>query len=150
MHHAAGCGPDAAQHRWFSMSDTKSTPVSAPPSARRSFAAMRHSGFRAQFITFVLAMMADNIEHVISYWRLYQKFRSPALAEGGCGAGLHRDRADGCARTAADLSLSFQAQSSWRRAHIPAVAWDDIAFVTLRPLRHGLQLGAAPPQSVIT
>jgi hypothetical protein len=46
--------------------------------------------------------------------------------------------------------LSFQAQSSWRRAHIPAVAWDDIAFVTLRPLRHGLQLGAAPPQSVIT
>jgi hypothetical protein len=60
-------------------------PVSAPPSARRSFAAMRHSGFRAQCITFVLAMMADNIEHVISYWRLYQKFRSPALAEDGCG-----------------------------------------------------------------
>jgi hypothetical protein len=57
---------------------------------------MRHSGFRAQFITFVLAMMADNIEHVISYWRLYQKFYSPALAEDGCGAGLHRDRADGC------------------------------------------------------
>jgi len=46
---------------------------------------MRHSGFRAQCITFVLAMMADNIEHVISYWRLYQKFRSPALAEDGCG-----------------------------------------------------------------
>jgi hypothetical protein len=67
------------------MTDTNSTPVSAPPSARRSFAAMRHSGFRAQFITFVLAMMADNIEHVISYWRLYQKFRSPALAEDGCG-----------------------------------------------------------------
>jgi len=35
---------------------------------------MRHPGFRAQFITFVLAMMADNIEHVISYWMLYQKF----------------------------------------------------------------------------
>jgi hypothetical protein len=46
---------------------------------------MRHSGFRAQFITFLLAMMADNIEHVISYWRLYQKFRSPALEEDGCG-----------------------------------------------------------------
>ena len=48
-------------------------------------AAMRHSGFRAQFITFLPAMMADNIEHVISYWRLYQKFRSPALEEDGCG-----------------------------------------------------------------
>jgi MFS family permease len=41
---------------------------------------MRHPGFRAQFVTFVLAMMADNIEHVISYWVLFQKFHSPALA----------------------------------------------------------------------
>ena len=37
-------------------------------------------GFRAQFSTFVLAMMADNIEHVISYWVVFQKFHSPALA----------------------------------------------------------------------
>src|SRR6202451_4105900 len=62
------------------MTETKSIPVNAPPSNKRSFAAMRHPGFRAQFITFVLAMMADNIEHVISYWMLYQKFHSPALA----------------------------------------------------------------------
>ena len=41
---------------------------------------MRHRGFRAQFFTYVIAMMADNIEHVISYWMLYQKFHSPALA----------------------------------------------------------------------
>jgi len=41
---------------------------------------MRHRGFQAQFATFVIAMMADNIEHVISYWMLYQKFHSPALA----------------------------------------------------------------------
>jgi MFS family permease len=40
---------------------------------------MRHGGFRAQFITYVLAMMADNIEHVISYWVMFQKFHSPAL-----------------------------------------------------------------------
>jgi len=40
---------------------------------------MRHVGFRAQFTTFVLAMMADNIEHVISYWVVFQKFHSPAL-----------------------------------------------------------------------
>jgi MFS family permease len=45
----------------------------------RSFTAMRHAGFRAQFSTFVLAMMADNIEHVISYWVVFQKFHSPAL-----------------------------------------------------------------------
>jgi MFS family permease len=48
--------------------------------AKRSFAAMRHPGFRAQFVTFAIAMMADNIEHVISYWVMFQKFHSPALA----------------------------------------------------------------------
>src|ERR1700749_1509953 len=51
-----------------------------PPARMRSFAAMRHPGFRAQFTTFVFAMMADNIEHVISYWVVYRKFHSPALA----------------------------------------------------------------------
>src|SRR5690349_8242398 len=56
------------------------TPIRATSApARRSFAAMRHPGFRAQFVTFVLAMMADNIEHVISYWVVFQKFHSPAL-----------------------------------------------------------------------
>jgi MFS family permease len=61
---------------------TNAIPAPVDPSlpAKRSFAAMRHPGFRAQFTTFVLAMMADNIEHVISYWMLYQKFHSPALA----------------------------------------------------------------------
>jgi MFS family permease len=61
------------------MTDTKTAPASAPPPAKRSFAAMRHGGFRAQFTTFVLAMMADNVEHVISYWVVFQKFHSPAL-----------------------------------------------------------------------
>src|SRR5205823_2676587 len=42
--------------------------------------ALRHRGFQLQFTTFALAMMADNIEHVISYWVLFQKFQSPALA----------------------------------------------------------------------
>ena len=40
---------------------------------------MRHSGYRMHFGTYVLAMMADNIEHVISYWMMWQKFHSPAL-----------------------------------------------------------------------
>jgi MFS family permease len=52
----------------------------SPVAAKPSFAAMRHGGFRIQFSTYVLAMMADNIEHVISYWVVYQKFHSPALA----------------------------------------------------------------------
>ncbi len=30
-------------------------------------------------LTYALAMMADNIEHVISYWMVFQKFHSPAL-----------------------------------------------------------------------
>lgn len=46
---------------------------------KRSFAAMAHPGFRMHFATFFLAMMADNIEHVISYWMMWQKFHSPAL-----------------------------------------------------------------------
>src|ERR1700712_313347 len=62
------------------MTDTKPGSGDVPSPARRSFAAMRHRGFQAQFSTFVLAMMADNIEHVISYWMVYQKFHSPALA----------------------------------------------------------------------
>src|SRR5258707_5332133 len=62
------------------MSDPKSAAVNASLPAKRSFAAMRHPGFGAQFVTFVLAMMADNIEHVISYWMVFQKFHSPALA----------------------------------------------------------------------
>ena len=44
-----------------------------------AFAALRHPGYRAHFATYVLAMMADNIEHVISYWMAFQKFQSPAL-----------------------------------------------------------------------
>src|ERR1700748_3182618 len=58
----------------------QTTRGSKPPARpKRSFAAMHHLGFRAQFTTFVLAMMADNIEHVISYWVVFQKFHSPAL-----------------------------------------------------------------------
>lgn len=44
-----------------------------------SFAALRHPGYRVYFATTALAMMADNIEHVISYWVIFEKFRSPEL-----------------------------------------------------------------------
>ena len=52
----------------------------ARAAARPSFLALRHRGFRIYFVTSAVAMMADNIEHVISYWVMYEKFQSPALA----------------------------------------------------------------------
>ncbi len=55
-------------------------PGPAGPAAQPSFAALRHRDFRVYFVTTALAMMADHIEHVISYWVLFEKFQSPALA----------------------------------------------------------------------
>ena len=49
------------------------------PARRPAFAALRHRGYRGYVIASASAMMADNTEHVISYWVLYQKFHSPAL-----------------------------------------------------------------------
>lgn len=65
-------------------SKSKSTSASAPaapspPSPPAAFGALRVPGFLAFLATFFLAMMADNIEHVISYWVAYQKFHSQAL-----------------------------------------------------------------------
>jgi MFS family permease len=48
--------------------------------APRSFRALRHPGFRIYFVCSALAMMADVIEHVISYFVIFQKFQSPSLA----------------------------------------------------------------------
>lgn len=49
-------------------------------SAQPSFAAFRHPGFRMYFLGNASAMLADNCEHVISYWAMFQKFHSAALA----------------------------------------------------------------------
>jgi MFS family permease len=48
--------------------------------AQPSFYALRQPVFRAYFFGAASAMMADSIEHVISYWIMFQKFQSPALA----------------------------------------------------------------------
>jgi MFS family permease len=56
-----------------------SAPAGAPEPAQRSFAALRDKGFLVYFLTSALAMMADSVEHVISYWVVFQKFHSPAL-----------------------------------------------------------------------
>jgi len=58
---------------------TDRSPAVAGP-APASYAALRHPGFRAYFVGSALAMMADSVEHVISYWMLFQKFHSPGLA----------------------------------------------------------------------
>ena len=54
--------------------------MSAAAPARQSFAALRHPGFRFFFIGMAVTMLADNIEHVISYWVMFQKFHSETLA----------------------------------------------------------------------
>ena len=61
------------------MADSPASPSTPPPEPPKSFAALRHPQYRIYFIATALAMMADNIEHVISYWVLYEKFRSPTL-----------------------------------------------------------------------
>ena len=61
-------------------STTLNGETSAVSPKRVAFAALQHRDFRRFFITTMLAMMADNIEHVISYWLLFQKFHSPVLA----------------------------------------------------------------------
>jgi hypothetical protein len=46
---------------------------------RPAFAALRHRGYGGFVLASAVAMLADNTEHVISYWVLHQKFHSPAL-----------------------------------------------------------------------
>ncbi len=48
--------------------------------SHRAFAAFSNTDFRTYFFCSSAAMMADNIEHVISYWVLFEKFHSAALA----------------------------------------------------------------------
>ncbi|MFI1988302.1 MFS transporter [Actinoplanes sp. NPDC020271] len=50
------------------------------PAAPRRFAALRNSDARTYLVGAALAMMADNIEHVITYWVLWEKFHSPVLS----------------------------------------------------------------------
>ena len=60
----------------LSTAPTAPAEKAAPPA---SFAALRHPGYRAYLAGNALAMMADSVEHVITYWVAFQKFHSPAL-----------------------------------------------------------------------
>jgi MFS family permease len=55
-----------------------SGPAAAPATAVR-FAALHTRDYRRYFAFALLAMTADNIEHVISYWVIFHKFHSPTL-----------------------------------------------------------------------
>jgi hypothetical protein len=46
----------------------------------RSYAALRFPAARFYLLFAAMAMMADHIEHAISYWIIFDKFESPALA----------------------------------------------------------------------
>lgn len=51
----------------------------ALPKRSRAFSALRHRDYRKYFVTTVLGMTGENIEHVITYWVIFQEFHSPAL-----------------------------------------------------------------------
>src|SRR5258708_30124490 len=53
--------------------------TSYAPERPKAFSALALPGSPAYLATFTLTMMADNVEHVISYWVSFQKFHSPAL-----------------------------------------------------------------------
>ena len=47
---------------------------------RARFGAFKNPSCRNYIVGASLSMMGDSIEHVISYWVLFQQFHSPALA----------------------------------------------------------------------
>ncbi|MGB7947372.1 MAG: MFS transporter [Candidatus Binatia bacterium] len=53
--------------------------TSTGSSSKVAFAALHHRDYRRYFIVNLFSAMGDNIEHVISYWLLFQKFHSPVL-----------------------------------------------------------------------
>src|SRR6202046_5732771 len=54
-------------------------PGTGAPAQTVKFAALRNASCRPYLGGAALAMMADNIEHVITYWVIWEKFHSPAL-----------------------------------------------------------------------
>src|SRR3954471_12074025 len=55
-------------------------PVTTVADRPRRFAALHNRDCRFYLGGGMLSMMGDNVEHVISYWVLFQTFHSPALA----------------------------------------------------------------------
>jgi MFS family permease len=58
---------------------TARSTTAAPSVAAPRFAALHSRDYRWYYTLGLVAMTGDNIEHVISYWVIYQKFHSPTL-----------------------------------------------------------------------
>jgi hypothetical protein len=52
------------------------SPTNAPPG---KFAALRDPGFRNFVLLSAAALLADNVEHVITYYAAFRRFHSPTL-----------------------------------------------------------------------
>jgi MFS family permease len=59
--------------------DPQQATAGGRPAQPAKFAALRNPTCRVYLGGAALAMMADNIEHVITYWVIWQRFHSPAL-----------------------------------------------------------------------
>jgi MFS family permease len=55
-----------------------SRPVAAGSAATR-FGALRHRDYRRYFLLALLGMTAESVEHVTSYWVIFESFHSPTL-----------------------------------------------------------------------
>jgi MFS family permease len=62
-----------------SMAQSERGEAHPEPAAARPRSALAVRGFPTFLATFMLTMMADNVEHVVSYWVAFQKFHSEAL-----------------------------------------------------------------------
>ena len=95
------------------------TKTAKPPSA------LSIPGFRAFFLTYLFAMMADNTEHVISYYVAFHKFESTALAGfavishwvpfllGSVAVGALNDRYDSRRLIQCGMALFILASAGW-------------------------------------
>ena len=64
----------------MTVSNQNTTAASARDGKRNvAFAALHHRDYRRYFLVNLFSTMGDNVEHVISYWLLFQKFHSPVL-----------------------------------------------------------------------
>ena len=62
------------------VADQSTQRAATAPLDRTRFAALRNPSCRNYIVGASLSMGGDSIEHVISYWVMYQQFHSPALA----------------------------------------------------------------------
>ena len=80
----------AALHQVDVLTDSRDSAASAAPAApalQKPSSALAHPGFRIFFFLTAAVMAADFIEHVISYWVIYQKFHATWL--GGAAVFSH-------------------------------------------------------------